>query len=141
MATKLETPYWPSKLTKYSVNRLKGMNMSESAREAGFSPALQNQACVRIEPKHNESIKSALQAVGVTNVRLAEVIEAGLEAKKHVKDIGQVVDYKERRETAKLCLEATGELKTGTTALVQINFPAGLADMFTLDAGEFGKED
>jgi hypothetical protein len=116
------------------------MNMVQSALNAGYSPAMANVAGAQIEPKHNESIKSALQAVGVTNVRLAEVIERGLGATKAVKDVGEVVDYKERRETAKLCLEATGELKTGSTALVQINFPAGLADMFTLDAGEFSKE-
>ena len=112
--------------------------MVQSALNAGYSPAMANIAGAQIEPKHNESIKAALHSVGVTNVRLAEVIERGLSATRPVKDVGDVVDYKERRETAKLCLEATGELKTGSTALVQINFPAGLAEMFTLDAGEFG---
>lgn len=107
--------------------------MKESALEAGYSASMANVAGAWIEPKHNESIKAALEASGVTNLRLAGVIEAGLSAV----DTDGNVSFRERREYTKLALEAKGELKTGTQALVQINFPAGLAEMFTVDAGEY----
>lgn len=107
--------------------------MSEAAREAGYSPALQNQASARIEPKHNQSIKEALEGVGVTNPILAGVILAGLTADK----ADGSTDYRERREYTKLALEAKGELKTGTQVAVQINFPEGLSELLQVDAVEY----
>lgn len=111
--------------------------MSESAREAGYSSALQNQAGKWIEPKAQENIKQALISKGVSNERIAAVLERGLTATKHVKDVGEVDDFKERRETARLALECLGELKTGNTVAVQINFPAGLAELLAKDAEEY----
>lgn len=111
--------------------------MTQSALAAGYTPSMAHSASTKLEPQHNVSIKEALNAVGAHNVRLAEVIVAGLTAA----DPEGNVNFRERREYTKLALEAKGELKTGSTALVQINFPAGLAELFTLDAGEFGKED
>lgn len=142
MATQpaFEVPYWPHKITKYAKNRLMGMNMSEAAREAGYSDALINQAGARIEPKAELRIKEALNAAGATNDVLADVIVAGLTARKSVvvdKQVVEVDDLRERREYAKLCLEAKGELKTGSTVAVQINFPAGLAEMLAKDAEEY----
>lgn len=110
--------------------------MSEAAREAGYSPALQNQACVRIEPKSQLAIKEALLLKGVGTERIAGVIEAGLSATKPVKDFGIVDDYKERREYARLSLEALGELKTSSVN-VQINFPSGLSELLQIDAQEY----
>ena len=132
----LETPYWPTKLQKYTIKRLSGKNMSEAARESGYSPALVNQACNRIEPKAQLAIKDALIARGVGTDRLAEVIEKGLSATKYVKDAGTMDDYKERREYARLSLEALGELKAGSTVAVQINFPSGLAAFLEQDVAE-----
>lgn len=113
------------------------MNMKDSALEAGYAPSVARIANSKLEPRSELRIKEALDAAGGTNDVLAGVIVAGLSAS----DPEGAVNWRERREYTKLCLEAKGELKTGTTALVQINFPAGLADMFTLDAGEFRKED
>ncbi len=133
----LETPYWPTQLQKYTFKRLSGKNMSESARESGYSPALVNQACNRIEPKAQLAIKEALIAKGIGTDRIAEVIEKGLNSTKPVQGFGIVPDYKERREHARLCLEALGELKTGTAVQVVLNMPSGVSDMLMQDSGEY----
>lgn len=106
--------------------------MVQSALNAGYSPAMANIAGAQIEPKHNQSIKEALQTAGVTTNRLAEVIQDGLTASKG----DGSTDYKERREYTKLSLEAMGELKSGSSVAVQINFPSGLADRWALDTEE-----
>jgi hypothetical protein len=125
----MDQPYWPSKLTKYSINRLAGHNMTQSALMAGYSPSMANIAGRAIEPKHQESIKDALNLAGATNSRLACVIVDGLSAN----DAEGNVNYRERREYTKLALEAKGELKSGNTVAVQINFPAGLVERWAKD--------
>jgi len=119
MAIGFEIPYWPKQITKYSMYRLSGHNMSESARLAGYSPALQNQAGAQLEPKSQLRIKEALEAAGATNDVLAGVIVNGLNALRP----DATTDYRERREYAKLALEAKGELKTNTAVQVNINLP------------------
>ena len=95
----------------------------------------------RVEPKARLRIKEALEAEGVSNEKIAAVIKAGMEATKLAgKDDQVVTDFRERREHAKLALEATGELKAGATVAVQINFPQGLAEMFASDAAEYEAE-
>ncbi len=131
-----ETPYWKSKITKYSINRIQGMNMTQAALNAGYSPSMANIAGAHIEPKAELRIKDALSAVGATNDVLAGVILAGLTAE----DPAGNINYRERREYTKLALEAKGELKTGNTVAVQINFPAGLAEMLAADAAEYEPE-
>lgn len=110
--------------------------MKDSALAAGYAPSVANVANSKLEPRSEANIKEALAEMGATNHVLAGVIVAGLGAE----DSDGKVNYRERREYTKLALEAKGELKTGSQALVQINFPAGLAEMFTLDAGEFSNE-
>lgn len=111
--------------------------MKQSAIEAGYPLSVAEKADSRIEPKAQENIKQALISKGVSNDRLAAVLERGLTATKFVKYYGEVDDFKERRETARLALECLGELKTGNTVAVQINFPAGLAEMLAKDAEEY----
>ena len=43
-------PYWQSRnrQTLYSINRINGMNMTQAALEAGYSPSSANIASVRI---------------------------------------------------------------------------------------------
>ena len=136
MKTAFEVPYWPNPITKYAKARLEGRNMSESARAAGYSPALVNQAGARLEAKSQQRIREALDAAGATNDVLAGVIVAGLSAT----DAEDNVNYRERREYTRLALEAKGELKSTAQVAVQINFPAGLVDMFSADANEFSGE-
>ena len=115
--------------------------MLESALKAGYSVGSAYKAGGRIEPYAKKSIREALEAAGVTNERLAQVVVEGLDATKLAgKDDQVVTDYKERREYTKLALEATGELKTGATVAVQINFPPGLADFLAVDADEYKPE-
>ena len=68
----------------------------------------------RIEPyAKKKSIKEALEAAGITNERLAEVVVDGLGATKLAgKDDQVVVDHRERREYTKLALECKGETET-----------------------------
>ena len=125
----LYTPYWQSRnrQTLYSINRINGMNMTQAALEAGYSPSSANIASVRNETKHLQNIKEALESTGVTNNRLAVVIQDALEANRAVivdKSIEYVTDHKTRLDATKLALEAKGELKSGTTVAVQINLPA-----------------
>lgn len=114
--------------------------MKQSALEAGYPLSVAEKADSRIEPKAQENIKQALISKGVSNERIADLIERGFTAIKHVKGVGIVDDFKERRETARLALECLGELKTGNTVAVQINFPAGLAEMLAKDAEEYKPE-
>lgn len=102
--------------------------MRASALEAGYSENTANQACVKLEPGHNLRMKEAIAQANVTTSRIAQVIDRGLDATKHVKDVGEVVDYKEQREFSRLALEVMGELKTGSTVAVQINLPNGFLD-------------
>jgi hypothetical protein len=127
-----ETPYWPSRLTKYSINRLQGKSMYESAKDAGYTEAIANIAGARIEPQHNMRIKEALEGVGATNVLIAERLLEGLNAER----ADGSTDYRERREHAKLILEAKGELKTGNTVAIQVNIPASLAELWSADKEE-----
>ena len=129
MIKRLDNPYWPSKQTKYDINRACGHNMRQSALMAGYTPGQANDANKMLEPKYQESIKDALNLAGATNSRLACVIVDGLSAN----DAEGNVNYRERREYTKLALEAKGELKSGNTVAVQINFPAGLVERWAKD--------
>ena len=114
-----ETPYWKSSITKYAEHRLNGKNMSESARLAGYSPALQNQAGARLEPKAEVRIKQALENAGITNDVLSQVILDGLKAE----DADKRPNHRIRYDFTKLALEAKGELKSGASVAIQINLP------------------
>lgn len=140
MSSEFEVPYWPNQITKYARNRLMGMNMSEAARAAGYSEAMINQSSRLLEPKSEQRIKEALNAAGATNDVLADVLIHALTADKALvvgKSIQYVTDHKTRLEATRMALEAKGELKTGNTVAVQINFPAGLAEMLSGDAEEY----
>lgn len=118
-----------------------GMNMSESARAAGYSDAMINQSSRLLEPKSELRIKEALNAAGATNDVLADVLIHALTADKALvvgKSIEYVTDHKTRLEATRMALEAKGEIKSGNTVAVQINFPAGLAEMLAGDAEEYG---
>lgn len=112
------------------------MSMREAALQAGYGLATANTAGARLEPKSELRIREALEAAGGTNDVLAGVIVAGLTAS----DPEGNVNYRERREYTKLALEAKGELKTGSTVAVQINFPSGLAEFLGEDAKEYKPE-
>lgn len=126
MGRTLNVPYFKERNPKilYSLNRLKGMNMTQSALAAGYSANTANQACAKLEPAHNRRIKEAIEDAGATNDVLATVIVKGLSAER----ADGSVDYRERREHVRLALEAKGELKTGATVAVQINLPNGFLD-------------
>lgn len=135
-----EQPYWPPKISKYSANRVKGMSMRKAALKAGYSESMADAAGRVLEPKAKQSIKEALEEMGADNSYLAKVIKDGLGAEKALvvdKQIVSVPDMAERRQSARLCLEASGELKTASTVAIQMNLPPGLAQMLEADMLEY----
>ena len=114
-------PYFKerNKKTLYDINRLNGMSMKQSAIQAGYSPSTANVAHNHIEPASQLRIKDALERKGVTNERLAAVIEDGLNAV----DSEERPNHRIRYDFTKLALEAKGELKSGASVAIQINLP------------------
>jgi hypothetical protein len=141
----MSTPYWKprDRYSKYDLNRLSGMNMKDAAIEAGFTPSTARTANSLFEPGSRIRIAEALEGAGATNPFLATAIHDALNADKAIvvdKTIQYVTDHRVRLDAVRLALEAKGELKTGNTVAVQINFPAGLAEMLAQDAEEYKAE-
>jgi hypothetical protein len=124
-------PYWPNreqdKFSDYMTNRNSGMSMRKSALEAGYAESTANIAHERLEPRRIQTMKDALESAGVTKEKISAVILEGLSATKLVtsptEPDKEVVDYGERRQYAKLSLEAMGELQSKPTVAIQINLP------------------
>ena len=125
--------YWPTKPEKYIANRIKGMNMQDAANTAGYPPSTSRKAGERLESKHMALLKEQLPIIGAHSRHLAEVLAAGLGAKRVFQDkLGlheaDIPDHKERRETVKLIAQITGELDTTSKVAVQIVLPAVATD-------------
>lgn len=100
----------------YALEKHNG-NSAKAARELGIVPSTIHKA------KQRPIIKSALQQLAEYNLKKAGAgkskvykrIAQGLDAEKVIDikngDVIKDVDFKERRETAKLCLQLTGDLE------------------------------
>lgn len=107
--------------------------MSNAAIDAGYSKSMANDAGRKLESKHQKLIRDVLPVIGAHSAHLAEVLAAGLGAKRVYQDRAglhesEIPDHKERRETIKLIGQFTGELDTKTTVAVQVVLPTVATD-------------
>lgn len=110
--------------------------MTQSALNAGYAPSTAHAASSLIEPGSRVRIAECLEQSGAANPQLAMAIVNALSANKAVNIDGVTelhADHRIRLDAVRLALEAKGELKSGATVAVQINFPPGLAEMLAGD--------
>jgi hypothetical protein len=132
------------KQTRYIEARLEGKTRVESAEIAGFTGREARTPGKLVETAElRRRFQEIAESKGITLHRVADKIGEHLEARCVVDGVhGLASDYKVQQKAIEQFTGLIGmnQSERGATVAVQINFPAGLAEMFGADAKEFEGE-
>lgn len=87
------------KQKKFVINKAKGMTGAEAAREAGYSPKAAKETASEnlTKPNIREAFLKAMEKAGITDERLSQVLDEGLNATVFTK-VGELPDHTNRHK-------------------------------------------